>query len=111
MAVIDWEAPRDVSLDSVQGRSNSLVSGDMRMASTKRLLPTGECWCGCGAETAIGSFFLPGHDKTAESAVISVEYGGVPGFLVRHGYGPGGKNALREVDRWRSKVKRRGEAS
>ena len=63
------------------------------MASTKRLLPTGECWCGCGAETAIGSFFLPGHDKTAESAVISVEYGGVPGFLVRHGYGPGGKNA------------------
>ena len=43
------------------------------MASTKRLLPTGECWCGCGAETAIGSFFLPGHDKTAESAVISVE--------------------------------------
>ena len=79
------------------------------MASTKRLLPTGECWCGCGAETAIGSFFLPGHDKTAESAVISVEYGGVPGFLVRHGYGPGGKNALREVDRWRSKGKRGGE--
>ena len=48
------------------------------MASTKRLLPTGECWCGCGAETAIGSFFLPGHDKTAESAVISVEYGASP---------------------------------
>ena len=77
------------------------------MASTKRLLPTGECWCGCGAETAIGSFFLPGHDKTAESAVISVEYGGVLGFLVHHGYGPGGKNALREVGRWRSKSKAR----
>ena len=61
------------------------------MGSTKRLLPTGECWCGCGAETAIGSFFLQGHDKTAESAVISVEYGGVPGFLVHHGYGPGGQ--------------------
>ena len=111
MAVIDWEAPRDVSLNSIQGHFNSLVSGDMKMASTKRLLPTGECWCGCGAETAIGSFFLPGHDKTAESAVISVEYGGVPGFLVHHGYGPGGKNALREVDRWRSKSKRRDEAS
>ena len=96
-------------MDSVQGHSNSLVSGDMRMISTKRLLPTGECWCGCGAETAIGSFFLPGHDKTAESAVISVEYGGVPSFLVHHGYGPGGKNALREVDRWRSKGKRVGE--
>ena len=108
---IDSEAPRNVSLNSIQGHSNRLISGDMRMASTKRLLPTGECWCGCGAETAIGSFFLPGHDKTAESAVISVEYGGVPGFLVHHGYGPGGKNALREVDRWRSKGKRRGEAS
>ena len=65
------------------------------MASSKRLLPTGECWCGCGAETAIGSFFLPGHDKAAGSAVISVEYGGVPGFLVQHGYGPDGKNARR----------------
>ena len=52
---------------------------------------------------------LPGHDKTAESAAISVEYGGVPGFLVKHGYGPGGKNAIREVDRWRSKGKRRSE--
>ena len=81
------------------------------MVSIKRLLPTGECWCGCGAETAIGSFFLPSHDKTAESAVISVEYGGVPRFLVKHGYGPEGKNALREVARWRSKSKRRGEAS
>ena len=43
--------------------------------------------------------------------MISVEYGGVPRFLVQHGYGPEGKNALREVDRWRSKGKRRGEAS
>ena len=59
--------------------------------------------CGCGAETSIGSFFLPGHDKTAESAVISMEYGEVPRFLVRHGYGPGGNNPAREVDKWRSK--------
>ena len=52
------------------------------------MVPTGECWCGCGAETMSGSFFPPGHDKTAESAVISVEYDGVPEFLVQHGYGP-----------------------
>ncbi len=63
---------------------------------------TGECWCGCGAETTIGSFFLPGHDKIAESAVISVEYGGVPEFLVQHGYGPGGKSAKHEGARWRA---------
>ena len=79
------------------------------MASTGRLLPTGDCWCGCGAETSIGSFFLPGHDKTAESAVISVEYGGVPRFLVEYGYEPGGKNAILKVHEWRSKGRRRGE--
>ena len=61
------------------------------------LLPTGECWCGCGQETRIGSFFLAGHDKTAESAVIAVEYGGVPQFLHRHGYGPGGRSARQAV--------------
>ena len=76
------------------------------MVSSERLLPTGECWCGCGSETAIGSFFLPGHDKTAESAVISVEYGGVPEFLHFHGYGPRGKNAKREIAEWRSKGNR-----
>ena len=78
------------------------------MASTKRLLPTGECWCGCREETTIGSFFLPGHAKAAQSAVISVEYGGVPKFLVEHGYGPGGKNAKHEADKWRANGKRRG---
>ena len=76
------------------------------MNSTKRLIPTGDCWCGCGAEAAIGAFFLPGHDKAAGSAVISVEYGSVPGFLIQHGYGPEGKNPRREADRWRSEGKR-----
>ena len=71
------------------------------MAESKRLLPTGNCWCGCGAETSIGSFFLPGHDKAAEAAVISVVYGGVPRFLVQHGYGPEGKNPKQEMARWR----------
>ena len=60
------------------------------MNSNARLPPTGECWCGCGAQTAIGSFFVQGHDKAAEAAVISVDYGGVPHFLARHGYGPEG---------------------
>ena len=44
-----------------------------------------------------------GHDKAAESAVISVEYGGFPEFLHLHGYEPGGKNARREVAEWRDK--------
>lgn len=70
-----------------------------------RLLPTGDCWCGCGAETPIGSFFLAGHDKVAESAVIITHYGGVPQFLVDHGFGPGGKNARQELDQWRDEQK------
>ena len=67
------------------------------MATSKRLIPTGNCWCGCGAETSIRPFFLQGHGKTAESAVIAVEYGGVLGFLVLHGYGPSRKNDTGEA--------------
>jgi hypothetical protein len=66
-----------------------------------RLLPTGTCWCGCEEEATIGSFFKPGHDKVAESAVISLQYGGVAEFLAEHGFGPGGRNASRELARWR----------
>ena len=69
----------------------------------KRLLPTGECWCGCGEEAKIGRFFLPGHDKAAESAVIEVLYGGVPDFLDRQGFGPGKRNARKELAATRAK--------
>ena len=62
---------------------------------------------GAVAETKRGSFFLPGHDKTAASAVIPVEYGEIPEVLVSHGYGPEGKSPKQEVDLWRTKSKRR----
>jgi hypothetical protein len=68
-----------------------------------RLMPTGECWCGCGAETTIGAFFVAGHDKVAESAVVIVEYGSVPEFIQKHGYGPGGKNPRQTVQEWRQR--------
>ncbi len=55
---------------------------------------TGICWCGCGEETKPNRFFLPGHDRRAEAAVVRVEYGSVARFLEDLGYGPGGKNAL-----------------
>jgi hypothetical protein len=54
----------------------------------KRLLPTGTCWCGCGTETDLGSFFAPGHDKRAESRLIMEVFGGVPQFLSAFGRGP-----------------------
>jgi len=61
------------------------------------------CWCGCGGATSGRSAFLPGHDRVAEAAVIAVEYGGVAGFLERHGFGPGpaDRNARRELDELR----------
>jgi hypothetical protein len=73
-------------------------------AGATKILPTGECWCGCGEETSIGAFFVSGHDKRAEAAVVKVEYENVPKFLVQHGYGPGGKNPARALDEF----KRRG---
>jgi len=59
--------------------------------------PTGSCWCGCGAETARGSFFVPGHDRVAETAVVQTRYGSVPDFLLHHGFGPGKLNPKDEL--------------
>ena len=66
----------------------------MAKTSWARPLPVGECWCGCGETTDARSFFLPGHDKRAESMVILAEYGSVVDFLAAHGYGPGGKRTI-----------------
>lgn len=64
-----------------------------------RLIPTGTCWCGCGAETGIGSFFARGHDKVAEAALLAVEYGGsVPQLLHANGYGPGHSITAKAVE-------------
>lgn len=63
----------------------------------KRLIPTGDCWCGCGQETELGKFFRSGHDKVAEAAVIQVEYGTVAEFLSKHGFGPGRRNPRHEL--------------
>ncbi len=69
----------------------------------KRLLPVGSCWCGCGGETRPVSFFLPGHDKVAESAVILVECSGVPEFLERPKYSPSGKNPRAALAEWQGR--------
>ena len=68
----------------------------------RRLLPTGYCLCGCRGETKIGSFFLPGHDKFAESAVINIVYGSIPEFLTAHGFGPEGENLREALKRWKA---------
>lgn len=65
--------------------------------------PTGTCWCGCGAATGKGSFFIPGHDRVAESGVIILKYGGVPEFLEHHGFGPGGKSIRQAIDEYKAK--------
>jgi hypothetical protein len=72
-----------------------------RRTTKERLLPNGVCWCGCGADVGLGSFFAKGHDKVAESAVILTQFGGVPEFLREFGFGPGGRNPKIELERWR----------
>ena len=67
------------------------------------LILTGRCYCGCLQQTKGRSFFVPGHDRKAETAVIRLEYGGVAEFLVKHGYGPGGKNAAEELEKLRER--------
>lgn len=73
------------------------------MRKLPKAMPTGSCWCGCGDDVPKDSFFLAGHDRRAESAVIRVEYGRVVEFLNEHGYGPGGKNAMKEIGAWRER--------
>jgi hypothetical protein len=45
----------------------------------------------------VGAFFVQGHDKRAEAAIVKTVYGSVPALLVAHGFGPDGKNADQEL--------------
>ena len=70
------------------------------MISTSVPPPTGHCWCGCGQEPSEGKHFVRTHDRTAEAAVIKVEYGSIASFLHNHGYGPNGKNPVEEREKF-----------
>ena len=59
--------------------------------------PGGTCWCGCGSGTRSGSFFLPGHDRAAEAAVVTLVYKSIPAFLAAHGFGPDTRSAIKEL--------------
>ena len=61
-----------------------------------RILPTGNCWCGCGTDVGIGSFFAPGQDKVAEAALLAARYENSDARLIRHhGFGP--DNSVRQA--------------
>ena len=55
-------------------------------------LPQGVCYCGCGTPVGPSRFFVPTHDRIAESALVAAEYGNIPNMIKVNGYGPGGKN-------------------
>lgn len=73
------------------------------MAKTKRVLPTGECWDGCGTDVPRGAFFVPGHDRRADSMLIKMKYGGVAEFLAEEGYAPAERNLLKTYEEWRKR--------
>ncbi len=60
-------------------------------------IPTGHCWCGCGQTTGLAAFFVGDHETEAALAVIGVEYGTVPAFLLEHGFGPEGRSPIDEL--------------
>ena len=64
-----------------------------------RLIPTGDCWCGCGAEVGLGRFFAPGHNTTSLKMVVKLIYGSEAKFLTDMGFGPHGKNLREEYER------------
>ena len=65
---------------------------------SERLLPTGTCWCGCGTETGVGSFFARGHDKIAEAAFIAARHGGsVARLLADNKFGPEKRRSVTEA--------------
>ncbi|MDT0377217.1 hypothetical protein RM572_00305 [Streptomyces sp. DSM 42041] len=58
-------------------------------ATPPRLIPSGKCFCGCGEDVGLGSFFARGHDKTAEGALLAARYeASVAHLLDHHGFGP-----------------------
>ena len=69
-------------------------------------LPSGECWCNCGELTARGAFFRPGHDRRAVSYVLEILHkGSIAQFLLDKGFGPGGKDLLDELQKFREREK------
>ena len=61
-------------------------------------MPTGQCFCGCGAEVGKGSFFKTGHDKKAEGDMNAIHHDdSVVKRMIDRGYGPGGKNLHEEA--------------
>ncbi|MEY9839405.1 hypothetical protein [Streptacidiphilus sp. EB103A] len=54
----------------------------------ERLVPTGLCFCGCGADVEIGRFFARGHDIIAAAALRAVDGATLAQRLSAAGYGP-----------------------
>jgi hypothetical protein len=51
--------------------------------------PCGLCWCGCGTKlTNDRAYFVPTHDRKAESAIIRKYFGSIARFVAAFGHGP-----------------------
>lgn len=68
--------------------SATYATGGGSAGAVTTATPTGRCFCGCGASTKPGRYFVPTHDRRAETKVIKQRYGSIAQFVVAHGYGP-----------------------
>jgi hypothetical protein len=44
--------------------------------------PNGSCYCGCGATTKHGKYFVVTHDRKAETRAIRERFGNIATFVV-----------------------------
>ncbi len=62
-----------------------------------RLPMTDTCWCGCARDTRRGSFFVQGHDKIAEAALLALDHGdSVPAGFTSAGMVRAGRSPLQQ---------------
>lgn len=78
LAQLDREAHREPS-SAVESMAEHLTEGDLFDPE-----PVGLCYCGCGSAVGPSKYFVPSHDRKAESRVIRERYGSIAGFVAAH---------------------------
>jgi hypothetical protein len=71
----------------------------------ENVLPTGLCWCGCGAEISEDQFFAPRHDAKAATDAAVALFGSVEAFLAANGFRDSNPPPARKSNRTRRKPK------
>ena len=87
---------RDAVLTKIATNAGAHIE-QMRLMSIKAEA-NGLCWCGCGEQVKAGKFFVPTHDRQAESMLLKIHYGTIANMGASHGYATSGQTLRRLFD-------------